>query len=124
MSYEVSKYLTAASYWAAGMCLRHGWYEHQRGFAGCDRCEEERQESAPLPAAPLPADAPAYVDERSRDDYLRQKRAARQRMRDFDQMPATLRNVVNAAGATRTALHLWQAGVATFEEAERRVAGE
>lgn len=73
---------------------------------------------------PLPADAPAYVDDRSAQDYAQQKRAAESRQRTFDEAPRPLRELWNATGTPGFALNLWRQGVRTFDDAERRVADE
>ncbi len=50
--------------------------------------------------APLPADAPEYVDEKSRIEYARQQAAARQRMAVFDAQPYDLRMIWGAFGGS------------------------
>lgn len=40
--YPVSQHLTQQSRMAAGMCERHGWYRHHKGYPGCDKCLEEK----------------------------------------------------------------------------------
>lgn len=64
-----------------------------------------------------------YLDRQSRMDYLRQKLAAEGRMETFDALPASLRIVATGAPNFSVAHQLHRAGVRTFEQAERVIAG-
>lgn len=36
------RYVQEYHYRAVGLCFQHGWFRHQRGFSGCDKCEDAR----------------------------------------------------------------------------------
>ena len=52
----------------------------------------------------------------------RQAAAARQRMAEFDRMPAELRAIVRVVGSLKDAMYLYAIGVRTEEEAEAALA--
>lgn len=64
-----------------------------------------------------------YLDRKSRMDYLRQKLAAEGRMEMFDALPTSLRVVATGAPNFWLAHQLHRAGIRTFDQAERAIAG-
>jgi hypothetical protein len=64
-----------------------------------------------------------YLDLKSRMDYIRQKMAAENRMRVFDEYDPVVRQVASSAGTAHNTAVLLRAGVRTFDQAERAIAG-
>ena len=68
--------------------------------------------------APLPSDAPQFVDDKARKFYAAEKRKAMGNMREFDRQPAVVRAVENAVGNVQIAQQLVAHGIRSAEEAE------
>lgn len=64
-----------------------------------------------------------YLDQKSRLEYLRQKMAAHSRMLHFDRLDPEIRAVASSAGTMDNTSVLWRAGVRTYDQAERAIAG-